>query len=247
MSRLVCCDAAPRAGAARRPWRLATRGPRPPCARGRRSRRPARGPPSGARGTRRAAPRPPSSSARRSRWTPRSPSGGGRAPRRSRGKASFQRIQSVMPNASSVQIISPTLGVTRKLPLPSLGCDDAAQRCSAMREEERDQAEDEGVEHDRLGQGEAEPLDRGDLVAHLGLAGHRLDDLAEDEADADAGSDGAETGTHAECDGLHASLGGRPSYRRLGEDRDRLRGEVHLMCAPLVSAPRRRRRRGRSP
>ena len=100
-------------------------------------------------------------------------------------------------------------------------------------EEERDQAEDEGVEHDRLGQGEPEPLDRGDLVAHLGLTGHRLDDLAEDEADADARSDGAQSGTHAEGDGLHARLDVTRGTC-LREDRDDLRGETHLRCAPLL-------------
>ena len=42
----------------------------------------------------------------------------------------------------------------------------------------------------------------GDLVAHLGLAGDRLDHLAEDVADADAGADGAEAGADAERDRL---------------------------------------------
>ena len=73
-------------------------------------------------------------------------------------------------------------------------------------EEEGDQAEDERVEHDRLGQGEAQPLDRGDLVLHLGLASHGLDDLAEDEADADARADGAEAGADAEGDRLAGGL-----------------------------------------
>jgi hypothetical protein len=71
-------------------------------------------------------------------------------------------------------------------------------------EEERDQAEDERVEDDRLGEGEAEPLDARDLLAHLGLAGDRLDHLAEDVAHADAGADRAEPGAHAEGDGLEA-------------------------------------------
>jgi hypothetical protein len=65
-------------------------------------------------------------------------------------------------------------------------------------EEEGDQAEDEGVEGDRLGQREAEPADALQLVFHLGLAGNRLDLLAEDEADADAGADRAEAGADTE-------------------------------------------------
>ena len=94
-----------------------------------------------------------------------------------------------MPNSSSVQIISPTLGVIRNEPL-----EDAAGRCSGghLLEHVGEQAGDEAVEEARLGEREAEPLDAGDLVAHLGLAGDRLDHLAEDDADADAGADRAE-------------------------------------------------------
>ena len=56
-----------------------------------------------------------------------------------------------------------------------------------------EQAGDEAVEEHGLGEREAQPLDAGDLVAHLGLAGDRLDHLAEDDADADARADRAET------------------------------------------------------
>jgi hypothetical protein len=69
-------------------------------------------------------------------------------------------------------------------------------------EEEGDEARHEPVEEARLGEGEAEPLDAGDLVAHLRLARHGLDHLAEDDADADAGAHGAETAAHAEGDRL---------------------------------------------
>src|SRR3954468_6886588 len=113
-----------------------------------------------------------------------------------------------MPNPLSVQIITPMPGWTRKFPPP----DDAAMVmwCRApirLREEEGDQAEDERVEHDRLGEGEAEPLDRRDLVAHLGLARDRLDHLAEDVADADARPDRPQAGADAEGDRLDG-LGG---------------------------------------
>src|SRR4051812_18581902 len=148
-----------------------------------------------------------------------------------RGNASLRSRSSVMPNASSVQIIRPTFGVTRKLPSPpplSVAAKTSPlslSRLIRLRQEERDQAEDERVEHDRLGQGETEPLDRGDLLAHLGLARHRLDDLAEDEADADAGADRPEAGADAERDGL---AGLAPVLLRvggLGEDVDDL--EIH--------------------
>src|ERR671917_347892 len=111
-------------------------------------------------------------------------------------------------------------GLTRKDPPPS---SEAAARTVTKSsisglEEERDEAEDEGVEHDRLGQCEAEPLDRGDLVAHLRLTGHRLDDLAEDVADADAGADGAEAGSDAEGDRLQSV--GRVRTAALGDRKE---------------------------
>src|SRR5918997_5104964 len=105
-------------------------------------------------------------------------------------------------------------GLTRKDPPPLSSAARTVTKSSISGlEEERDQAEDERVEHDRLGQCEAEPLDRGDLLAHLGLTGHRLDDLAEDVAHADAGADGAETGADAKGDRLAV-------LARLGQYRD---------------------------
>ena len=92
------------------------------------------------------------------------------------------------------------------------------------------QARHEAVEEARLGEREAEPLDAGDLVAHLGLAGDRLDDLAEDDADADAGAHGAEAAAHAEGDRLarvRAVVGGGEDE---GEERLRaLRGLLWLV------------------
>src|SRR5687768_10689257 len=138
-----------------------------------------------------------------------------------RGNASFQSRSIVRPKTSSVQIISPTSGVTRKLP-PSSSPPCSASVCAKKRtlvrvasigllEEERDETRDQAVEEARLGESEAEPLDAGDLVAHLGLARHGLDDLAEDDADADAGAHGAEATADTEGDRLarvRAVLGG---------------------------------------
>src|SRR4051794_31665524 len=121
------------------------------------------------------------------------------------GNANFRSSRIVTPNAMSVQIITPTPGWTRKLPPPAAVTSVAMWSrppIGSAAEEERDQAEDERVEHDRLGQREAEPLDRGDLVAHLGLARDRLDDLAEDVADADAGADRPEPGANAQRERL---------------------------------------------
>src|SRR3712207_3704550 len=132
-----------------------------------------------------------------------------------------------MPNARSVQIISPTPGWTRKFPDPPEAITEGAVSIVglAAREEERDQAEDEGVEHDRLGEREAQPLDRGDLVAHLGLARDGLDDLAEDVAHAHARADRAEAGADAEGDGLQAVADGLLAAT-LGE-RSEQRQEFH--------------------
>src|SRR4051794_29633207 len=155
------------------------------------------------------------------------------------GHAHLRRTKNATRNASTVQIISPTLGLTRKLEFSSVVVVAASGVTSAsiclLAQEEGDEAEDEGVEHDRLGQREAEPLDRGDLVAHLGLTGHRLDDLAEDVADADARADGAEAGADAQGDrlaGLAAvflRVGRLREVRELGDE-----GGVHCSWLLLV-------------
>src|SRR5680860_256273 len=113
-----------------------------------------------------------------------------------------------MPNAISVQSIRPRPGVTRKLPPPSSAASGTMFSASTIGlEEEGDQAEDERVEDDRLGEGEAEPLDARDLLAHLGLAGDRLDHLAEDVAHPDARTDGAKAGADAQRDRLESGGG----------------------------------------
>src|SRR3954454_9480000 len=145
------------------------------------------------------------------------------------GHAYLRSTSIATTNASSVQIIRPTFGLTRKLELWSSAEVEACARTNVpsdvirLTEEERDQAEDERVEHDRLGEREAQPLDRRDLVAHLGLAGHRLDDLAEDVAHAHARADGAQAGADAEGDGLEALAG----IRGLSDDRDQIGADVH--------------------
>src|SRR4051812_32414946 len=120
-----------------------------------------------------------------------------------RGNATFQRKKRVSPNTTSVQIISPTSGVTRKLPPDSSA---AISGFIALLQEEGDQARHQAVEEAGLGKGETQPLDGRDLVAHLRLAGDGLDHLAEDDADADAGADGAEAATNTEGDRLAGVL-----------------------------------------
>src|SRR3954447_20974106 len=98
-------------------------------------------------------------------------------------------------------------------------------------------------EEARLGEREAEPLDRGDLVAHLRLAGDGLDHLAEDDADADAGADRAEAAAYTESDrlaGVRAVLGG-------GEDETQDGGKQRSSSFGGTSGVRRPRRRGRWP
>src|SRR5881409_2375261 len=75
-----------------------------------------------------------------------------------------------------------------------------------------EQAADQAVEHDRLGEREAEPLDALQLTAELGLARDRLDHRAEDVADADSGAERAEAYAEGETDGFtclgHVAGGG---------------------------------------
>src|SRR3954447_22746887 len=145
-----------------------------------------------------------------------------------------------MPMTSSVQIISPTLGETRKLPPESSAAMVTGRSSIFGLQEEGDQARHQAVEEARLGEGEPEPLDARDLVTHLGLPGDRLDDLAEDDADAHTGADGTQAAAHAEGDRLarvRAILGG-------SED-DGHEGCEHGTSLLLARGARRPRRRGR--
>src|SRR3954469_19893472 len=149
-----------------------------------------------------------------------------------RGNASLASRNIATKNTISVQIIRPTPGLTRKLPPLSDEDDEAAVTVTVARvenirsglEEEGQQAGHEAVEHAGLGEREAQPLERGDLVAHLGLTGDRLDHLAEDVADADAGTRGPEAASDAEGDGTTGLLTGgvRRRLRDVGDD-----SEVH--------------------
>src|ERR1700742_1935414 len=93
------------------------------------------------------------------------------------------------PNSSSVHTISPTLGVMRNEP-PEAAVTGAGIATSAPR---RGGARPRPRRTGPPPRSDAEPLDLGDLVTHLRLAGHRLDDLAEDDPDADAGTDGTQS------------------------------------------------------
>src|SRR5689334_11511233 len=149
------------------------------------------------------------------------------------GKATLLNTHIVTRNRTSVQIIRPRPGLTRKLP-PSLFS--AARGTAAMwpsssidlREEEGDQAEDEGVEGDRLGQREAEPADAFQVAFHLRLAGDRLDLLAEDETDADTGADRTETRTDTEGNRF---AGAFDAF--VGDFRERQGSEIHRELLPF--------------
>src|SRR3954451_3073200 len=148
-----------------------------------------------------------------------------------RGNTARLSTKNTRPKMTSVQTIRPTFGLTRKL---------SAASTSMALEEEGDQARHEPVEEARLGERKAEPLDGGDLVAHLRLAGDGLDDLAEDDADAHAGAHGAEAAADAQGDGLARV---RAVFRR-GEDGGQHSGqEAHSRTPP--SATRRPSRRDR--
>src|SRR5581483_3108570 len=90
-------------------------------------------------------------------------------------------------------------------------------RAALLDEDEGEQAAEEAVEHDCLGEREAEPHDSLELSAQLRLARDRLDHRPEDGADADACADGAETDAEAEGDRL-AFFDLRRGGREQGED-----------------------------
>src|SRR3954447_16997686 len=145
-----------------------------------------------------------------------------------RGKATFHRKNSVSPKTTSVHTMSPMSGLTRKLPPDSSA---AIRVFIALLKEEGDQARDQPVEEARLGEREAEPLDRGDFIAHLRLARDRLDHLAEDDADAHTGANGAETAADTEGDRAASSL----TILRRGEDEaENEAGDVHFAGLLLV-------------
>src|SRR5688572_2266813 len=73
---------------------------------------------------------------------------------------------------------------------------------AALDQDEGEQAADETVEDDCLGERETEPLDALELAAELGLARDGLDHRAEDVADADAGTERAEADAERERDRL---------------------------------------------
>ena len=118
-----------------------------------------------------------------------------------RGNTAFVRMNSEIANTTSVQIVSPTLGVISQ----ELDARNTAVGSVGL-EEEGDEAADQAVEEGCLGEREPEPLDRGDLVSHLRLAGHRLDHLAEQHPDAGTGPGGAAAGPDPEGDRLPGLL-----------------------------------------
>src|SRR3954452_14601151 len=90
-----------------------------------------------------------------------------------------------------VQIIRPGLTSIRGF---------AASMC--LDQDVREDRAEQAVDHARLGEGEAEPLDALKLAAQLGLPGDRLDHRAEDVADADAGAESAGGDAEREPDRL---------------------------------------------
>src|SRR5436190_19102692 len=104
------------------------------------------------------------------------------------------------------------------------------RRTSASNEHVREDRAEQAVEHDGLGEGEAEPLNALQLAAELGLPRDRLDHRAEDVADADPGAERAEADAESETDGL---AGFRDVARRCCEKR------VHAVPSLVLRLDRR--------
>src|SRR3954454_4634055 len=73
---------------------------------------------------------------------------------------------------------------------------------SSLDQDVGEQAADQAVEDDGLGEGEPEPHDPLQLAAQLGLARDRLDHRAEDVPDAAASPEGAEAAAERERDAV---------------------------------------------
>src|SRR5437763_10138898 len=115
-------------------------------------------------------------------------------------------MRSVIPNRTSVQIISPGLASSSGFAAwttltPASGPETESITASAHQEVGHEPHQ-QRVEGDRLGQREAEEHEAEDLAPQLGLAGDGLDGLPHQVADARAGPDGSEAGRQAELDGL---------------------------------------------
>src|SRR5262249_10658751 len=127
-------------------------------------------------------------------------------------------------------------------PIPSGGggprSADSTRGAGAKNEDVREDRAEQAVEHDGLGEREAEPLDALELTAELRLAGDRLDHRAEDVPDADAGAERAKADAEGETDRL-AGFG--DIARRCCEKRV----QNSLLSAPARSPSRCRWRIGR--
>src|SRR5690242_15372724 len=109
------------------------------------------------------------------------------------------------------------------------------RRTSASDQDVRQDRAEQAVEDDRLGEGEAEPLDALQLASKLGLACDRLDHRAEDVADADTGAERAETDAERKADRL-AGLGDITGRR--GDESQSGHGAASLLSARARSPSR---------
>ena len=132
----------------------------------------------------------------------------GPAPAPITGNTYLRSMKKTIPNTTSTQIISPTLGVIRNEPDDAIGmC--AAADISDLEQEGCDEPADEAVEEAGLGQGEAEPLVALDVLAQLRLTGLGRDRRAEHGTDARTRAGRATAGANAEGDRLAGLLADR--------------------------------------
>src|SRR5262249_24431943 len=122
-----------------------------------------------------------------------------------RPKASRFSRYSVIAKITRVQIISPGLTRIRKSPSDAKGS--AGIASVLLGDEEGDERHQQGVERDRLREGQAQehqaqaPQDQG-VAAELAPPGAALDGLADQVAHAGAGADRAEAGAETERERL---------------------------------------------
>ena len=107
------------------------------------------------------------------------------------------------------------------------------RRAASLDEHVAEQAADETVEDDGLGEGEAEPLDALELAAQLGLPRDRLDHRAEDVADTDAGAERAEADRRRRLDDTRRQIEAE-TRRALEQIRAEI-AELSLVAAEKVT------------
>src|SRR5215204_4669837 len=145
------------------------------------------------------------------------------------GKANFHSAKKTMRKASPATISSTSGGISTLMPPASSSPTASAARINVFSigaflsasvlvpgRDSDDERQHEAEQRQRLDERDTEEHRRAHHAGRLGLPSHRLDRLAHQEADADAGADGGEAVDEALADG--ADVAGEAPFGRLREN-----------------------------